>query len=575
MGYYEIPCQICGVSFNINRIRTSNEPRCAAWGHWKGTHYSWVEAAYVPPSSSSDCDEDTGCQLVYHGHRDPSASSGALSTHSVEDEDNDPDYEPPVEMDLDGIDSLEYASNASEHERAFSQGSEVVFGQSSWTADTESMAESKDVQFLPLSTTWVDFDALEAGEASLEAYNRARKYEHIAGAECRSTQGYQGHRISADEMRGCRTVQGLVMKGPNWKPTPDDLPFEGDSKCHLTGLAPYMPSGGWGIQFTPARHGVETRNADLSAFTIADTEELDDIVLPFHPACLELFCQASCRLLGEVDVDGLMEFRNQSARNGHDALPMERHPDVEDGLDQVWCSNIGDEYLAANPVLIPALPPILHQVVDVGNDFDVDESPFARRRSPVPKFQNSTDPFCRLPQELIFCVIHHLGSKDIAELRLTSRAFTHLPNSLWYRLVLDELPWLYEAWSSDPEPSLWVTKDAIELYTNAKNRDEALLAFTTRMENLREVAEEEMPEALQSLLADEGPFEWPQMGVTEEVSAMLKLRPIGLPYLRTDWYSLYCKITSNWKVLRGLQNRARIWDDVQKIVHAIRELNSQ
>jgi hypothetical protein len=31
MGYHEIPCQLCGTSFNIGRIRTHDEPRTSAW----------------------------------------------------------------------------------------------------------------------------------------------------------------------------------------------------------------------------------------------------------------------------------------------------------------------------------------------------------------------------------------------------------------------------------------------------------------------------------------------------------------------------------------------------------------
>jgi hypothetical protein len=58
-----------------------------------------------------------------------------------------------------------------------------------------------------------------------------------------------------------------------------------------------------------------------------------------------------------------MRFRDNAAQNGCDDLPIERHPDVVAGLEQVWLSNIGAKYLVANPVLVPALRPILISAV--------------------------------------------------------------------------------------------------------------------------------------------------------------------------------------------------------------------
>ena len=79
MGYSEIACQFCGVSFNIGRYRTATEPRSRAWaGAWSsrdalssiGT--SWARIHY----DSFDCRNDrdkvppcltatTGCYYIY------------------------------------------------------------------------------------------------------------------------------------------------------------------------------------------------------------------------------------------------------------------------------------------------------------------------------------------------------------------------------------------------------------------------------------------------------------------------------------------------------------------------------
>ena len=103
----------------------------------------------------------------------------------------------------------------------------------------------------------------------MAAIPRRDVYEHIAGPGCKSPMEYSGHRISAEEMRGCTTVQCLIPETDDWEPEDGDCDFEADSAYHLTGLASHMPSGGWRLIFGPRRHGVEHRDADISAFTIA------------------------------------------------------------------------------------------------------------------------------------------------------------------------------------------------------------------------------------------------------------------------------------------------------------------
>jgi hypothetical protein len=51
---------------------------------------------------------------------------------------------------------------------------------------------------------------------------------------------------------------------------------------------------------------------------------------------------------------------------------------------------------------------------------------------------------------------------------------------------------------------------------------------------------------------------------------MLDLGPVKLPYETTHWYRLYRDITANWNQLKGLQNRARIWDTVTQIIDAMK-----
>ncbi|CCD47847.1 hypothetical protein BofuT4_P113510.1 [Botrytis cinerea T4] len=59
-------------------------------------------------------------------------------------------------------------------------------------------------------------------------------------------------------------------------------------------------------------------------------------------------------------------------------------------------------------------------------------------------YVNSTDLFEKLPIELKQIILCELGSKDIANLRLVSRAFRQLPQQLFRDLLVKELPWFWE-----------------------------------------------------------------------------------------------------------------------------------
>ena len=59
MGYNEVCCQFCAVSFNIARLRTKYEPEEAGWGYSSGLYYSGDEA-----SSRCSVFEKSGCENI-------------------------------------------------------------------------------------------------------------------------------------------------------------------------------------------------------------------------------------------------------------------------------------------------------------------------------------------------------------------------------------------------------------------------------------------------------------------------------------------------------------------------------
>ncbi|KAK6815077.1 hypothetical protein RU639_008560 [Aspergillus parasiticus] len=86
--------------------------------------------------------------------------------------------------------------------------------------------------------------------------------EHVGGPRCQSYGGYLGHRISAREMRGCRTFPSLVPRLDSHIQEPDDLDIEHQSKVILTGIDDRLPEREHSdhnpttICWLPARHGV-------------------------------------------------------------------------------------------------------------------------------------------------------------------------------------------------------------------------------------------------------------------------------------------------------------------------------
>lgn len=58
---------------------------------------------------------------------------------------------------------------------------------------------------------------------------------------------------------------------------------------------------------------------------------------------------------------------------------------------------------------------------------------------------SNADPFQKLSMEIISMVLEYLSSKDIANLRLATRAVQQLPDILFRRLLLEDMPWMWEA----------------------------------------------------------------------------------------------------------------------------------
>jgi hypothetical protein len=226
-----------------------------------------------------------------------------------------------------------------------------------------------------------------------------------------------------------------------------------------------------------------------------------------------------------------------------DEIP--EHPAVRRGTEQWWGHRTGDEFLAASPLQISALSRLIEAARRPQASFDGRGSPFGVR--PVPS-KASGDLFARLPEELRAMVVASLGSKDIASLRLASHSFYHLPYTLWHDLLKQEMPWVWEAWSDRAYPLMACTTKK-ELVDHDKS-------IQIRKQEAAQLQGEQKAIQYQNIADDDAEFRKP--------------RPVQhLDRLHTDWYFLYCQLRREWKNIKGLQNRERIWKAVEFVSRRI------
>lgn len=151
-----------------------------------------------------------------------------------------------------------------------------------------------------------------------------------------------------------------------------------------------------------------------------------------------------------------------------------REKAVRSATEQWWLHEPGCEYLAANPVDIPGLPGLIqgqmHARINVNEPaIPTSHTLYQRARNasaedaePEPKHP-PLDPFAQLPEELRLMIIDYLPSRDIANLRLASRICLEIPRVIFRRLMLQDLPWFWEAEGLPLGQTDWY-----QLYTRVK-----------------------------------------------------------------------------------------------------------
>ena len=278
--------------------------------------------------------------------------------------------------------------------------------------------------------------------------------------------------------------------------------------------------------------------------------------MPFHPTCFEIFSRVSRLRTASNDVIGLMGWRRlESDYTTNDSFP--HHQAVKSSSEQWWDHRRGDEWLAANPVVVPGLAALLRQSVN-GNNNSCEGNAY--------ETPSSEDPFRKLPRKIGDAILVLLNPVDVAALRLAGCA-RFLTIGSWYRHLKEEMPWLWEVWDT-VSPSFWATTTVSALSAEKKRKEEA----DRQIMAARSIIENEAPEALEKWDMENAK----RVDGSYAACGDERLKEtIVLPKDETNWCRIYYDVKMNWEALKGLQNRERIWKDIEEIFRRIDKYRSE
>ena len=147
----------------------------------------------------------------------------------------------------------------------------------------------------------------------------------------------------------------------------------------------------------------------------------------------------SIQRFGVVDIDGLWLLRK--TKGGYPRFAdFDERQDVVLVREQRHRHVPGTEYLATNPIDVPDLTRLLESRPEHSSDVVF---------KPLVASTSAQDPFQALSPELCAMLLELLGSQDVANLRLSSKAFSQLPQTYFRHLIRQEMPWVWELHDTD------------------------------------------------------------------------------------------------------------------------------
>ncbi|KAK7219693.1 hypothetical protein V2G26_007696 [Clonostachys chloroleuca] len=568
MGYLERKCQICGVSFNVSRYPTKEEVFAGVPGR------PWLEGATHDYRHKYECKRG-GCQVINTWQAELD-----FSDDGRQDDDDHPDR--GSDRLHDGDDGCyqsetEAVEETYEYDTPNESEEEASIEASETTTDTMGAADPGPADDLLYPAFLDSLPARMPGRSYFWAkhmryiydnvYSEDDRlwmdYQHVSGPGCRNTGAYNGCLLSAEEARGCSTLQCLVPKSPSNTFTAEriDDEFEKSSGFFLSGLCDRVPSVDDQLPAAyPPRHDTER---PLAANFLLHEEVVPILAIPFHPTCLEIFKRACLHRYGEVNIQALTDWYSLEATLDVVLHGFPRDEAVRKGSSQYWDHWPGDEFLAANPCFIPTLESYLDNAIARGSAI-TDPHEVAVPIGDCSSTSVGNDCFSKLPFEIRLELLVHLGPGDLANLRLASKAFRTLPQYLFRNLLQKNYPWVYEAWCTHPY-SFWVTKEARDVRKIDDDWQDQREFLENRIQILKEEAlpdsnNEDAIAAITEILKQK----------EVEYENIFQSQPAtNLSVSQTDWFRLFCDITKNRRQINGLRNRERIWKDCNEILDRV------
>lgn len=146
------------------------------------------------------------------------------------------------------------------------------------------------------------------------------------------------------------------------------------------------------------------------------------------------FKRMSLECFGKVDIDGLWLLR-QTCGDYPRFDGFEERADVSLVGEQWYHAVPGTEYLAANPTESSQVVDLIESCIKPATDVVF---------SLLPSSGSANDPFQALSPELRMMLLDTLDRQDVANLRLSSKTFSQLPQTYFKQLIRDEMPWVWE-----------------------------------------------------------------------------------------------------------------------------------
>lgn len=207
----------------------------------------------------------------------------------------------------------------------------------------------------------------------------------------------------------------------------------------------------------------------------------------------------------------------------------------------MWKCINGTEWLTANPHQVIGLPQLLSNKCRRQTFGSTVVFPAWDKVTP-------SDPFRLLPAEIKCIILEDLDRKTVGNLRRVSRSFRQIPTSYFRPLVHKEMPWLWEVLD---DPNANMKYDWFELF-NTIHTSERLGIFWSKRDEVDGTKLEVGPDYMADLLQED-----PDIKRASEDFKKIKLE--------NSLHLCHQLYPAEDPSLRGLRNRKRIWEDVEKI----------